>query len=304
MSFQSKILKKLLHFRFSGWSDGPIAEQRARQERTSRFNRLPANVHRREVSINGVAGEWIETPTAGSGVILYLHGGAYALGSINVHREWIARLASATRTRALAINYRLAPEHPFPAALEDTLSTYHWLLDQGTDPAQIFIAGDSAGGGLALAALLSLRDAGDPLPAGVICISPWADLALSGASIQSKAKLDPILDPGSLRMYAAYYAGDQDLTLPLLSPLYADLNGLPPLLIQVGSDEILLDDARRLAERAREAGVEVTLELWDEMFHVFQLFSFLPETKKAVAQIVAFVADSLSSPNHPIGADD
>ena len=304
MSFQSKVLKRLLHFQFSGWSDGPIAEQRARQERTSRFNRSPADVRYREVSINDVAGEWIEAPVAGSGIILYLHGGAYALGSINVHREWIARLASATRTRALAINYRLAPEHPFPAALEDTLSTYHWLLDQGTDPAQIFIAGDSAGGGLALATLLSLRDASDPLPAGAICISPWTDLALSGVSIQSKANLDPILDPDSLRMYAAYYAGDRDLTSPLLSPLYADLTGLPPLLIQVGSDEILLDDARSLAGRALEAGVNVTLEVCDEMFHVFQLFSFLPETKMAVAQIAEFVVDSLSSPDDRIRADE
>ena len=305
MSFQSKVLKRLLHFQFSGWSDGPIAEQRARQERTSRFNRSPTDVRCREVSINGVAGEWIEASVADSGIILYLHGGAYALGSINVHREWIARLASSTHTRALAINYRLAPEHPFPAALDDTLSTYRWLLDQGTDPAQIFIAGDSAGGGLALATLLSLHDVGDPLPAGAICISPWTDLALSGASIQSNTKLDPILDPDSLQMYAGYYAGDQDLTLPLLSPLYADLTGLPPLLIQVGSDEILLDDARSLAGRAREAGVNVTLEVWDEMFHVFQLFSFLLKTTQmAVAQIVEFVADSLSSPDHPIRADE
>ena len=307
MSLQAKIVRELLRFQFSGWSKGPIADQRARQERSSRFNRLPADVRCRQVSVNEIAAEWIEMPPAELGVILYLHGGAYALGSINSHREWIARLANATHTRALAINYRLAPEHPFPAALEDAISAYRWLLDQGFDPARIIIAGDSAGGGLALATLLALRDAGAPLPTGAICISPWTDLALTGASSLTKAKVDPILDLDSLRMYAAYYAGSHDFTSPLLSPLYADLTGLPPLLTQVGTDEILLDDARRLAEHARDAGVEVTLEVWDEMFHVFQLFSFLPETRKAVGRIARFVSQTLGSndlhsrPRRPLG---
>ncbi len=294
VSLLAKTIKKLLRRQFSGWSEGSIAEQRARQEKSSRFNRLPAGVHCSQLTANGVSAEWIEGPAADAGVILYLHGGAYALGSINGYREWIARLAVATHTRALAINYRLAPEHPFPAALEDTLSTYNWLLDQGVSPARIIVAGDSAGGGLTLAALLSLRDGSHSLPAAAVCISPWADLTLSGASMQSKASLDPILDPDSLQMYAGYYAGDHDLTAPLLSPTYADLAGLPPLLIQVGTDEILLDDARHLAERASEAGVDVTLEVWDEMFHVFQLISFLPETKKAVDQIAEFVAASFA----------
>ena len=296
MSLRSQVIKKLLRRQFAGWSDGPIAEQRARQEKSSRFNRLPADVRCSQATANGVSAEWIEGSAADAGVILYLHGGAYALGSINGHREWIARLANATQTRALAINYRLAPEHPFPAALRDTLSTYNWLLDQGVSPARIVVAGDSAGGGLALAALLSLRDGSHSLPAAAVCISPWADLTLSGASMQSKASLDPILDPDSLQMYAGYYAGDHDLTAPLLSPLYADLSGLPPLLIQVGTDEILLDDAKRLAERASDAEVDVTLEIWDEMFHVFQLLSFLPETKKAVDQIAEFVAANLPPP--------
>jgi acetyl esterase/lipase len=295
MSLRAKLIKALLRRQFSGWSDGTIAEQRARVEQSSRFNRLPANIRCQEVSANDVLGEWIEAPAASAGVVLYLHGGAYALNSVNSHREWIARLASATGMRALAINYRLAPEHPFPAALDDTISTYRWLLDQGIDPGRIIIAGDSAGGGLTLAALLSLRDAGEPLPVAAICISPWTDLTLSGASMQNKAKLDPILAPNSLRMYAAYYAGDHDLSAPLLSPLYTDLNGLPPLLIQVGSDEILLDDSTRLADRAREAGVNVTLEVWKEMFHVFHLLGFLPETRKAVTRIAEFVADKLST---------
>ncbi|MEZ4769789.1 MAG: alpha/beta hydrolase [Caldilineales bacterium] len=296
MSLVSGLVKRLLRRQFSGWSQGSIEEQRARQERSTRLMRLPAGVKCRNVLANGVAAEWVEGPAAGAGVILYLHGGAYVLGSVDGHREWIARLAKATGTRALAINYRLAPEHPFPCALEDTLAAYRWLLDQGVRSSDIVLAGDSAGGGLAVAALLALRDAGEHLPAGAVCISPWADLTLSGASVQSQAELDPILDPDSLRMYARCYAADQPLATPLLSPVFADMTGLPPLLIQVGTDEILLDDAIRLAERARIAGVDVTLQVWAEMFHVFQLISFLPETRQAVNAIAEFCARLFSPP--------
>jgi acetyl esterase/lipase len=237
-----------------------------------------------------VPAEWIETLNPGLGVILYLHGGAYALGSINTHREFVGRLASVTGVRCLALNYRLAPEHPYPAALNDVMAVFRWLQTEGYDPSQIVIAGDSSGGGLALAILPALRDVGEPLPAGAVCISPWTDLAATGASIQSKAGVERILDPDSLERYAKYYAGEQDLTNPLISPLYAELSGLPPLLIQVGADEILLDDARRYAARAQEAGVVVTLEVWDEMFHVFQLVSLLPEAKEAVQNIAEFVS--------------
>jgi acetyl esterase/lipase len=195
--------------------------------------------------------------------------------------------------RRLAINYRLAPEHPYPAALEDSIAAYHWLLTQGVDPSQIIIAGDSSGGGLVLVTMVTLRDAGEQLPAGAVCISPWTDLSLTGASIHQKSKLDPILNPTSLDMYAKFYAGEYELTSPLISPLYADLQELPPLLIQVGADEILLDDAIRLTEKARDARVDVTLEIWDEMFHVFQLIPFLPETKKAIGSIAEFVSQNL-----------
>jgi acetyl esterase/lipase len=294
VSLQAKILKKLLPLRFSGWADGTVKEQRARQEKSARYARLPADIRCQPVDADGVSAEWIMAPGADLGVILYLHGGAYALGSISIHREFVARLARATKMRALAINYRLAPEHPFPAALQDATAAYHWLLTQGFDPSQIISSGDSAGGGLALGTLLSLRDAGEPLPAGAVCISPWTDLANTGVSMRSKAKVDPILDPDSLEMYANYYAREHDRTSPLISPLYADLEGLPPLLIQVTTDEILLDDARRFAEKARGAGVDVELEIWDEMFHVFQLISFLPETKKAVENIARFVSKNIN----------
>ncbi len=294
VSLQAKIIKKLLPLQFSGWSNGSVEEQRARQEKTAKYARLPADIRCQPISAGGVPAEWIEMSDAERGVMLYLHGGAYALGSINVHREFIARLVRATKMRALPLNYRLAPEHPFPAALEDATTAYRWLLTQGVLPSQIVIAGDSAGGGLALATLVALRDAGEPLPAGVVCISPWTDLALTGASIQSKAKVDPILDADSLEMYVRYYAGEHARTSPLISPLYADLKNLPPLLIQVGEDEILLDDAARCAENARAAGVEVTLEIWDGMFHVFPIIPFLPETKKALISIADFVSKTLA----------
>lgn len=273
----------------AGWSEGPIEAQRARQEKRLKRIPLPADVHCQPTNADGVPVEWIAAPGAANDVIVYLHGGAYTLGSINTAREVAARLAHTTNTRALVVEYRLAPEHPYPAAIEDVLIVYRWLRKEVAS-SRVVIAGDSAGGGLALAMLIALRDAGEILPAGAVCISPWTDLALTGDSIQDKAATDPILDADSLATYARYYAGDKALTFPLLSPLYADLKGLPPLLIQVGTEEILLDDAVRYADKARAAGVEVTLEVWDEMFHVFQMLPFFPETRKAVASIAAFVS--------------
>lgn len=290
-SLQAKISKKLLRVFFAGWSQGSIAEQRAVQEKRARFARLSPQLDCQPLSVNDIPAEWISLAQATAGVMLYLHGGAYCLGSVNASRDLIARLVEATNHKALAIDYRLAPENPFPAALEDAISAYRWLLAQNVDPARIIFAGDSAGGGLAIATLVALRDAGQPLPAGAICISPWTDLALTGASIQSKAAVDPILDAASLVRYARDYAGGAPLTSPLISPLYADLAGLPPLLLQAGTDEILLDDATRLADRARQAGVAVTLETWAGLCHVFPAVPFLPETTQAMAQVARFVAN-------------
>jgi acetyl esterase/lipase len=304
MNLRRKIIRKLISFQFSGWSQGSLEEQRSRQEKLSRYARLPKDINCKPLQVEYIPAEWIEAPYTSPGVILYLHGGAYTLCSINVHRELIARLAVATQMRCLAINYRLAPEHPYPAALEDVLMAYRWLLRQGVDASQIMIAGDSAGAGLALATLVSLRNAGEVLPAGAICISPWVDLTLSGDSIQQKTACDPILDPASLEMYASYYAGEKALTNPLISPLFADLRGLPPLLIQVGTDEILLDDATRIAEIAQEVEVDVTLSVWDEMFHVFQMIPFLPETKQALTQITAFVFKNTALERKNIGIDE
>ncbi len=294
MSLLARIVKLMLPVQLRGWSQGSVEEQRARQARNGRFTRLPADIQCRPLTVDGVAAEWIAPPDAGSGVLLYLHGGAYVLGSIDTQRELIARLATASNVRALAVNYRLAPENPYPAALDDVRTAYSWLLAQGVEPCQIILAGDSAGGGLALALLASLRDSGEPLPAGAVCISPWTDLALSGASMQEKAKADRVLDPQSLQKYAGMYAADHALETPYISPLYANPHDFPPLLIQVGADEILLDDALRFAVKARAVGVDVALEVWDGMFHVFQMVAVLPETQEAVANIAEFVTTCLN----------
>ena len=195
--------------------------------------------------------------------------------------------------KSLIINYRLAPEHPYPAALEDANAAYLWLLEQGYKASQIILAGDSAGGGLVLAALVSLRDHHKSLPAGAVCISPWTDLALTGQSYQSKAGADCMLKLARIDNCAGLYAGDHDRKNPLISPLYADLHGLPPLLIQVGSDELLLDDAVQFAAKVKDAGGDVTLEIWNRMFHVFQIVPILPESKKALASIKRFILDTL-----------
>ena len=242
------------------------------------------------MEIAGRPAEWINTPAATASVLLYLHGGGYCLEATTVQQELIARLVHNMRCRALALDYRLAPEHPFPAALEDATAAYRWLLAQGHAPKDIVLVGDSAGGGLAVAALIALRDAGMPLPAAALCFSPWFDLTLSGDSIQTQAAADPVLDAASLSRYARAYAAAAPLEHPLISPLYADLRGLPPLLIQVGTAEILLDDATRLAAAAREVGVAVTLQVWEGLFHVFQMAPFLPETREALAKVAAFLA--------------
>ena len=268
-----------------------IQDQRAAfQELASQFQ--PAQDVRCEpVDAGGIPAEWITTPEAGhESAIYYLHGGGYVMGSIGTHRDMISRLSRAARARALAIDYRLAPENPFPAAVEDSASAYRWLISTGVDPARLVIAGDSAGGGLTMATLVALRDAGDPLPAAAVCLSPWVDLEGVGESMTTRAEVDPMVQRESLLQSAKAYLRDADPRTPLAAPLYADLSGLPPLLIQVGTAETLLDDSTRLAERARAAGVEVILELWDDMIHVWQFCAaMLPEGQQAIDRIGEFV---------------
>jgi len=274
----------------SGWYKGSIADQRDRQEKSARFFPLPKHVRCQAICVDGVPSEWIESPGTNSGTILYLHGGAYALGSVNTHRDLVARLVLSTKCNALAINYRLAPENPFPAALEDALKVYRWLLSEGHDPLRIYFAGDSAGGGLAIAALISLRDQGEPLPAGAFCFSPWLDLTLSGSTIHKNENLDPLLKQSILEVYASYYISSDKATNPYISPLHADLRGLPPIHLQSGGNEILMDDSIRFCEKAQLAGVDATLITWDDMFHVFQLIPLLPQAGDALKQVACFVS--------------
>lgn len=268
-----------------------IARARANLEAMSAQIPPAADMKYEAFTLNGLPAEWVTPPViSGNKVVLYLHGGGYTIGSINTHRNLAGSIARSAEARALLVEYRLAPENKFPAAVEDAVEAYHWLLSNQFDPGQIFLAGDSAGGGLILATMLSLRDAGEPLPAAAVCLSPWTDLAGTGESMVTNAKADPWLNAEGLIPAGQLYLGGADPRTPLASPLYADLSGLPPLLIQVGTAEILLSDATRLAEKAEAAGVDVTLEVWDGMMHVFQAFSSrIPEGKKAVHSIGSFI---------------
>lgn len=243
---------------------------------------------------DGVPVEWVSTTAADERkVMLYLHGGGYVIGSAATHRSLASRLSAACAARVLVVDYRLAPEHPFPAAVDDALTVYRWALAQGVAAEQMAIAGDSAGGGLVLALLVAIRDAGLPMPACGVCLSPWVDLEGTGASVAPGAVDDPMVTLAGIQGMAAAYAAGQ-LSAPLASPLHADLSGLPPLLIQVGTREILLDDARRIAAKAEAAGVSVTLEEEEGLIHVFQLFPNVPESEQAVARIGDFVGQQLS----------
>ncbi|CAG9237889.1 6-hexanolactone hydrolase [Paraburkholderia caribensis] len=248
-------------------------------------------------------GEWL-TRVDGrhTATILYLHGGGYYFCSPQTHRAASFGLASRSGARVFSLDYRLAPEHPFPAALDDALAAYRRLLEDGTKPDSIVIAGDSAGGGLALATLVALRDAGEPLPAGAILFSPWTDLAATGASLQTNDGIDPMFHGPSIARAARLYLADTPATHPYASPLYAELKGLPPLFMQVGSTEVLLDDSRRVADKARAAGVDIDFEIWRKMPHVWQLWvPFIPEARRALDLAARFVARVTSEPRdiHP-----
>jgi epsilon-lactone hydrolase len=268
-----------------------VAERRAQYERAERVFPTPADVLVDHVGAPERPAEWLQPPGVRTdSAVLYLHGGGYVIGSPRSHRHLVAAIARAAGTAALLLDYRLAPEHPFPAALDDALAAYQWLLGRGLSPQRIVVAGDSAGGGLTVATLLAARDRGLPRPAAGVCISPWVDLTCSGTTYATKAAVDPIVTRQAVNMMAQAYAGAGDPKAPLVSPLYAELRGLPPLLVQVGSDEVLLDDALGLAERARSAAVDVTLEEWPAMIHVWHWFlPMLAEAERAVGVIGRFV---------------
>ncbi len=279
----------------SGTRPADLAGRRQRLDGlTARFE-MPADVIVEPVDANGVQAEWTRTPAADPArVILFLHGGGYVAGSIQSHRHMLAQAGREAGTRTLALAYRLAPEHPFPAALDDALTGYRFLLAQGFRPENIVLAGESAGGGLAIATLVSLRDAGTALPACAWCSSPWADLEMSGGTMETKSDVDPLIQAPYLRELAAAYLNGQDPRMPLASPIHADLRGLPPLLIQAGSDETLLDDAIRLAGVAAAADVRTTLQVWPHMIHAWHLFyTELADGRRSLAEMGTFVRATL-----------
>ncbi|HZP45400.1 MAG TPA: alpha/beta hydrolase [Candidatus Binataceae bacterium] len=253
-----------------------------------------ADVQCQKVNAGGVDAEWVCAPGAADDrFVLYLHGGGYVIGSVQSHRDLMARLSRAAKARVLGLNYRLAPEHPFPAAVDDAVAGYKWLLAQGAKPSRVAVAGDSAGGGLTAATLVAIRDQKLPTPGAGVLISPWVDMEGLGESMKTRVDADPVVrKEGLLQMAQAYLQG-KDPKTPLAAPLYADLKGLPPLLIQVGDAETLLDDSNRLAERAKAAGVPTKLEIWPEMIHVWHLFaSFLPEGQQAIERAGGFIVEN------------
>jgi monoterpene epsilon-lactone hydrolase len=241
--------------------------------------------------INDLHAEWLTPKKATDGkLLLYLHGGGYVIGGCDMHRQIVSHIARAGRIRALLPEYRLAPEHKFPAAIDDAVGVYRSLIDMGIRAKDIIFAGDSAGGGLVVATLLSLRDAGDTLPAAAVLLSPFLDVTGSGASMRTRVAQDPWFRPEEVAIIAENYCEPHQQRFPLVSPVFADVEGLPPMLIQVGDDEILLSDSERLADACIAAGVDVELQVWPEMWHVFQMFvGKMPESRRAIKKMGAYI---------------
>jgi monoterpene epsilon-lactone hydrolase len=297
-SLRSRIIQRIMRdSKDALLGDLPIEKRRRRFDAAARRAiRVPRNVCLQTISADGVPSDWLEPDNAVQGrAILYLHGGAYVIGSPTTHRGLAGNIAHASQARLLLIDYRLAPEHPFPAALDDSLSAYHWLLRKGYSPENIAIGGDSAGGGLTLATALSLRDTNDKMPAALFLLSPWTDLSFSGESIHTRALRDPLLRLNDDGWLVKTFANGRPLTHPYISPLFADLHNLPPILIQVGTEEILFDDSARLEAKGRQAGLDIEMETWSGMWHVFQGFApYVPESKQAIDNIGKFIRDRLT----------
>jgi epsilon-lactone hydrolase len=272
-----------------------IAQMRLDADARAKAFPLPSDVSVQPVTANGVRAEWTSTRDADpSNAILYLHGGGYVICSLDSHRHLVAEVGRASGSRTLAIDYRLAPEHPFPAPVEDTVAAYRYLLDSGLKPSRVALAGDSAGGGLVVGALLAIREAGLPLPACGWCISPWVDMEALGESFTDRAAADPTVQKETIQMMAQWYLGGANPRHPHAAPIYGDLRGLPPLLIQVGAAETLLDDSIVLARKAGSADVLVDLQIWPEMIHIWHIFfPMLSAGGRAIASGGTFVRNAL-----------
>lgn len=305
MSFQSELLYFVMKnrhlFRFKlkqeewDWNTSiPKFRQQCEESTRKMADKMPDGVQVSPITIAGMRAEWLLPAKAAKyKVILYTIGGGYVSGSCNDHRFMVAKVAQASGFAVLIFDHRLAPEHPYPAALDDALTAYRWLLEQGTAPENIVIMGESAGGGLCLATLLALRDLGIPLPAGAVALSPWTDLKLSGESYRTKA--DVCLSPkGMNTVCSKYYAGEHDPSEPWISPLYGDLHSLPPIFINVGEYETMLDDSTRFAAKAKSAGVDMTLVVGGKMIHCYPLLApMFPEATQAMDEICTFIKQRL-----------
>jgi len=273
------------------------------EEGAKKYGSIPPGIKVSSVTIpllpEGLFAEWIhpegssDSPTSSDRAIFYTHGGGYVTGNCVDHRMHVAKFVQATGVSALLYDYRLAPEHPFPAGMQDTLAAYRWLLDQGVLPANIIVVGESAGGGLCLASLLAIRDQGLPLPAAGVALSPWIDLTCTSDSYKRNARRD-VSTLGSWDVWSSYYIGSNDPCHPWISPIYGDLHGLPTILIEVGDDEIMLDDSVRFAEKARASGVDIHLHIWEGMVHCFPLLApMFPEATEAWNETIEFIQNQL-----------
>ena len=294
-SWQSYLLDPLLRLAVKRHLGKVATPDEARNAFERSAPPLPRGARQQPGNLGGVAGEWVTASDKPAGTLLYLHGGGYFACSPVTHRAITGSLAL-RGFRVFAAEYRLAPEHPYPAAVDDGLNVYKALLAQGVSPLTTVIAGDSAGGGLVLAVLLAARAEGLPMPSSALLFSPWTDLAGTGDSLKSNLRRDPMLRGERIFEATAFYVNGADPKNPLISPLYGDLTGLPPLCIQVGDSEVLLDDSTRLAARASAAGVRVSLKIWKNVPHVWQLFQmFLPEARAALAEASAFAKANLGA---------
>lgn len=279
-------------------SEPTLEEQRAASEAFAALTAEPEGVSYEMTDAGGIPAMWvIPDGAAGDRVVQYVHGGGYVVCSLESHRKMVGHLAKAAGVRALHVDYGLAPENPHPGPVNDSVRAYEWLLAEGYAPQHLAISGDSAGGGLTVATLLALRDRGIPLPAAAVPLSPWIDLEATGESMTTRADVDLIVNTDGLKLMADYFLSGGDPRDPLAAPLYGDLAGLPPLYIQVGDEETLLDDATRLAANAKAAGVEVRLDVFPEMQHVFQMMAGVaPEADDAIARIGAWLRPKLGLP--------
>ncbi len=286
-----RVIKLLLHNREVA-AKKRVKDERDELEHMANMIQLSNDVETKKVNIDGIDAIWLKTPgVEEESLIIYLHGGSYTAGSFNSHKDLVQRLSREAKCKIITIEYGLAPEQPFPKGLNDVIKIYNWLINEEKyKPNKIVIVGDSAGGGLTLATLVKLRDLNIKLPAAGVCLSPWTDLAFTGESYYDKNIRDPGITLDDLMFAAKLYIGNNDPKNPYISPVYADLKGLPPLLIHVGTVEKLLNDSTRVAESAKKAGVNVTLKVWNEMIHVFQAYAVLiREGEESIKEIGSFI---------------